>query len=87
MPFEVTFCPGGQAGSRTFCFVDEEATLVVCCEPDRVAIVPPADPAEWPDFRRFLEDLARAAAELAEWVGQGSGQANVPVAAGLNREV
>ncbi|WP_024875601.1 hypothetical protein [Saccharomonospora piscinae] len=70
MSFDVTLYPSSAPGHRTFCFVDEEATLVVYSGPDCLSIVAPSDPAEWPGFGRFLGDLGRAAAELAEWFGR-----------------
>ncbi|CAM2927151.1 hypothetical protein SAXI111661_08755 [Saccharomonospora xinjiangensis] len=85
MPFEVRFCSGGQGGRASF-FVDEEATLVVYWEPDRLEIVPPADSAEWPSYRRFLEGLGRAASELAGWGGRENGAVKAPVVARSARE-
>ncbi len=72
MPFNVTFSPGVVATAgmrkRTFCFVDETATMVVYADPDCLTIETPEDPVLWPDFAKFLRELRDAADELRTWV-------------------
>ncbi|WP_028661589.1 hypothetical protein [Saccharomonospora saliphila] len=74
MPFNVTFSPGpaAVAGTRTFCFVDESATLVVYADPDCLTIETPRDPVLWPEFAKFLRQLRNAADDLVEWLERES---------------
>ncbi|OQO92449.1 hypothetical protein B1813_09625 [Saccharomonospora piscinae] len=75
MPFNVTFSPSDAATAgtrkRTFCFVDETATMVVYAHPDCLTIEPPEDPVLWPGYVRFLRELRNAADELITWVERG----------------
>jgi hypothetical protein len=43
----------------------EEVALVIYLDPDSLALMPPADPAEWPSFVRLLHEIRDGAFELA----------------------
>ncbi|WP_246256909.1 hypothetical protein [Amycolatopsis anabasis] len=62
--------PEAQAGMHTVRppGAPELVALVVYADPDSLALVPPADPAKWPEFIRLLHEIQSGAGDLAAFL-------------------
>lgn len=54
--------------------------LVIYLDPDSLAILPPADPAKWPEFIRLLHEVRDGASDLAVHLARAAGHSASPYA-------
>lgn len=73
MAFNAMWKPGAQAVAGMQGSGSANPALVIYLDPDSLAILPPADPAEWPEFIRLLRQIRDASDELAAFLdGHGT---------------
>ncbi len=65
MAFNAMWKPGSQAVAGMQGFGSANPALVIYLDPDSLAIMPPSDPAEWPEFIRLLRQIRDGSDELA----------------------
>jgi hypothetical protein len=68
--FNAMWKPGPQAVAGMQGFGSANPALVIYLDPDSLAILPPSDPAEWPEFIRLLRQVRDSADELAVFLGK-----------------
>ncbi|UMP04137.1 hypothetical protein [Amycolatopsis sp. EV170708-02-1] len=65
MAFNALWKPGPKAVAGMQGNGSANPALVIYLDPDSLAILPPADPAMWPEFIRLLREVRDGADELA----------------------
>lgn len=70
MTFNATWSPGPEAvaGMQVISGARDQAGLVIYLDPDSLALLPPRDPAQWPEFVRLLREMRDGADELARFL-------------------
>lgn len=69
MAFNMMWKPGSRAVAGMQGFGSANPALVIYLDPDSLAIIPPSDPAEWPEFIRLLRQIRDGSDELAVFLG------------------
>ncbi|MGW4130857.1 hypothetical protein [Amycolatopsis japonica] len=65
MAFNAMWKPGPRAVAGMQGNGSANPALVIYLDPDSLAILPPSDPAAWPEFIRLLRQIRDSADELA----------------------
>ncbi|WP_158888642.1 hypothetical protein [Amycolatopsis anabasis] len=68
MAFNAQWKPGMDAVAGMQKVGPDLAAPVIYLDPDSLALLPPGDPAKWPEFIGLLHQIRAGAAELAEFL-------------------
>lgn len=80
MTFNATWTPGPEAvaGMKVFGMGSDRAGLVMYLHPDALAIQPPPNPRDLPEFLRLLREISTGAQELITFLEEDNPASGTP---------